>query len=221
MKDYVPKADADFDNWQSRLISDVKKNAKTWLISEEDMTPIYGLQLRWTDIFAITSNKQNRTSADVQLKKEVREDLEKAIRQMVRQWLANNSRVTDADRIRMGLTVKTGTRTPAAVPASSPMGIIDFSVRLQHSIEFFDEASAHSNAKPEGVHGCEIFVKIDGDAPKSVDEMTYLGTCTASPFVAKYDGTKSGKIAWYWLRWINSRGEAGPWSVAISAMIVG
>ena len=221
MKDYVPKADADFDNWQSRLISDVKKNAKTWLISEEDLTPIYGLQLRWTDIFAITSNKQNRTSADVQLKKEVREDLEKAIRQMVRQWLANNSRVTDADRIRMGLTVKTGTRTPAAVPASSPMGIIDFSVRQQHSIEFFDEASAHSNAKPEGVHGCEIFVKIDGDAPKSVDEMTYLGTCTASPFVAKYDGTKSGKIAWYWLRWINSRGEAGPWSVAISAMIVG
>lgn len=221
MKDYVPKADADFDNWQSRLISDVKKNAKTWLISEEDLTPIYGLQLRWTDIFAITSNKQNRTSADVQLKKEVREDLEKAIRQMVRQWLANNSRVTDADRIRMGLTVKTGTRTPAAVPDSSPMGVIDFSVRQQHSIEFFDEASAHSNAKPEGVHGCEIFVKIDGDAPKSVDEMTYLGTCTASPFVAKYDGTKSGKTAWYWLRWINSRGEAGPWSVAISAMIVG
>lgn len=221
MKDYVPKADADFDNWQSRLIGDVKKNAKIWLISEEDLTPIYGLQLRWTDIFAITSNKQNRTSADVQLKKEVREDLEKAIRQMVRQWLANNSRVTDADRIRMGLTVKTGTRTPAAVPASSPMGVIDFSVRQQHSIEFFDEASAHSNAKPEGVHGCEIFVKIDGDAPKSVDEMTYLGTCTASPFVAKYDGTKSGKTAWYWLRWINSRGEAGPWSVAISAMIVG
>ena len=221
MKDYVPKADADFDNWQSRLISDVKKNAKTWLISEEDLTPIYGLQLRWTDIFAITSNKQNRTSADVQLKKEVREDLEKAIRQMVRQWLANNSRVTDADRIRMGLTVKTGTRTPAAVPASSPMGIIDFSVRLQHSIEFFDEASAHSNAKPIGVHGCEIFVKVDGEAPKSVDEMTYLGTCTASPFVAKYDGTKSGKTAWYWLRWINSRAEAGPWSVVVSAMIVG
>ena len=221
MKDYVPKADADFDNWQSRLISDVKKNAKTWLISEEDLTPIYGLQLRWTDIFAITSNKQNRTSADVQLKKEVREDLEKAIRQMVRQWLANNSRVTDADRIRMGLTVKTGTRTPAAVPASSPMGIIDFSVRLQHSIEFFDEASAHSNAKPIGVHGCEIFVKVDGEAPKSVDEMTYLGTCTASPFVAKCDGTKSGKTAYYWLRWINTHGEPGPWSTTVSAMIVG
>ena len=221
MNDFVPKADADFNNWQNSLMTDVNANAKIWLIPEDDLAPVKSLQLRWVDAFAKTSNKQNRTSADVQLKKEVREEYEKEIRKMVRQWLANNSRVTDADRTRMGLTVKTGTRTPVAIPSTSPMATIDFSVRLQHKIEFFDEASAHSNAKPDGVHGCEIFVKVDGEAPKSVDEMTYLGTCTASPFVAKYDGTKSGKTAWYWLRWINSRAEAGPWSVVVSAMIVG
>lgn len=105
--------------------------------------------------------------------------------------------------------------------ATSPVGIVDFSMRLQHSISYYDEASAHSNAKPAGVHGWEIFMKVDGEAPKDVSELTYVATNTASPYVVKFDGNKVGKTVYYWLRWVNMRGEAGPWSVAVSATIAG
>lgn len=121
----------------------------------------------------------------------------------------------------MGLTVKTGTRTPVAKPATCPVGKIDFSARKQHTIYFYDEGSPHSRAKPDGVHGCEIYMKIDGEAPKLVSELTYLATCTASPYVATFDGTQAGKTVYYWLRWVNTRGEAGPWSSVISANVVG
>jgi len=221
MTDYVPKSDADFNNWQNSLMDEVSSNATKWAISEADVASTKTSQTLWVAAYAKASNKQNRTSADVQDKADARDRYEGDIRKLVRQWLANNSRVTDADRIRMGLTVKTGSRTPVAEPTTCPVGTVDFSVRLQHSIAFYDEASAHSNAKPEGVHGCEIFVKIDGDAPKSVDELAYLGTSTATPFVIKYDGSKVGKIAYYWLRLVNTRGESGPWSTLVSAMIVG
>jgi len=46
-----------------------------------------------------------------------------------------------------------------------------------------------------------------------VEEMNFQGTCSASPFVVKFDSAKAGKIAWYWLRWVNRKGEAGPWSM--------
>jgi hypothetical protein len=28
-------------------------------------------------------------------------------------------------------------------------------------------------------------------------------------------------MAYYWLRWVNTRGEYGPWSVTVSSIIVG
>jgi hypothetical protein len=89
------------------------------------------------------------------------------------------------------------------------VGQIDFSIRHQHTISYFDEDSAHSNARLEGATGCEVYAKVDGEAPTTVDEMKFLGTCSASPYVVKYDASKAGKMAYYWLRWVNRKGETG------------
>jgi predicted phage tail protein len=221
MADYIPQTDAEMNVWQGNLIEIVEPNQTLWGITTEDFTALKAKQSVWTLSFAKASNKQNRTAADVLAKDEAGADYKKTIRSFVAQWLSNNAKVTDADRTRMGLTVKTGSRTPTPVPSTSPVGTIDFSVRLQHTIHFYDEASAHSNAKPEGVHACEIFMKADGEAPKDASELTYVGSCTASPYVVTFDGSKAGKTVYYWLRWVNTRGEFGPWSITLSAMVVG
>jgi len=221
MSDYIPKSDADMNVWQGDFVKEVETNAVAWGIHAEDVAHLKSKQSVWITCYGKASNKQNRTSADVLAKDDSGDDYKSTVRSFVAQWLANNSKVTDSDRARMGLTVKSGTRTPTPVPTTSPIGVIDFSVRLQHSIRFYDEASAHSNAKPAGVHGCEIFMKVDGDAPKDASELTYLGTSTASPFIVKHDGSKVGKTIYYWLRWVNTRGESGPWSTTFSAMVVG
>lgn len=221
MPDYIPQNDADLNVWQGNLVAIVEPNITIWGISADDFAVVKTKQTAWTTAYSKASNKQNRTAADVLAKDDAGVDYKKTIRSFVAQWLANNTKVTDTDRTRMGLTVKTGTRTPAPVPGTSPVGTIDFSVRLQHSIHYYDEASAHSNAKPAGVHGCEIYMKVDGDAPKDASELTYVGTCTAAPYTVKFDGAKAGKTVYYWLRWVNTRGEVGPWSTVISAMVVG
>ena len=221
MPDYIPQNDADMNVWQGNLVAIVEPNVTIWGISLDDFTVVKTKQSTWTTAYAKASNKQNRTAADVLAKDDAGDDFKKAIRSFVAQWLASNTKVTDSDRTRMGLTVKTGTRTPTPAPTTSPVGTIDFSVRLQHSIHYYDEASAHSNAKPVGVHGCEIYMKVDGDAPKDASELTYIGTCTASPYTVKFDGAKAGKIVYYWLRWVNTRGEAGPWSTTVNAMVMG
>jgi hypothetical protein len=221
MGDYVPQNDVKMSLWQKNLIEIVESKVTEWGILANDFTLVKTKQLVWEAAFDKASNKQNRTAADVLAKDEAYDDYVAVIRPFVAQWLANNSKVSDSDRARMGLTVKTGTRTPTPVPATSPIGTVDFSVRLQHSIQFYDETSAHSNAKPVGVHGCEVYMKVDGDAPKDASELTYVGTCTASPYQVKFDGSKVGKHVYYWLRWVNTRGESGPWSITLSAMVVG
>jgi len=221
MGDYVPQNDAKMNLWQSNLIEIVESKVTEWGILSDDFSPVKAKQLAWEAAFGKASNKQNRTAADVLAKDEAYDEYVAVLRPFVAQWLANNSKVSDSDRARMGLTVKTGTRTLTPVPTTSPTGTVDFSVRQQHTLHYYDEASAHSNAKPEGVHACEIFMKVDGDAPKDASELTYVGTCTAAPYTVKFDGTKTGKMAYYWLRWVNTRGDYGPWSSTISAMVVG
>ncbi len=221
MSDYIPKTDAEFNIWQINLIDILSENATAWGIPAEVITSLNAAQARWTAAYDKASNKQNRTAADVITKNEAGDDFTKVIRDSVQQWLVRNPKVSDADRVRMDITVRSNSHAPVPAPESFPVGSVDFSVRLQHTISFYDQASAHSNAKPEGVTGCEIYLKADGEAPKSADEMHFQGTCSASPFVVKFDATKTGKIAWYWLRWVNRKGETGPWSTVVSAMIVG
>jgi len=221
MADYIPRNDAEFNLWQASLVEITEPNLTAWGIPADDLTVLKASQSVWTAAFAKASNKQNRTSADVQAKNDARAAYEKELRSFISQWLANNSKVSNSDRERMGLTVKSGSHTAVPVPTTCPVGTVDFSVRLQHSVHFADEATPRSKAKPTGVHGCEIWMKKGGEAPKEVSELTYVATDTHTPYVVVFDGADAGKTIYYWLRWVNTRGEHGPWSSVFSAMVAG
>lgn len=221
MADYIPQNDAEFNLWQASFTEIVEPNLTPWAINADDFKTLKATQTSWITAFAKASNKQNRTSADVQAKADAREVLEKALRQFVGQWLSNNPKVLNSDRERMGLTVKQGGHKPVPAPATCPVGTVDFSVRLQHTIHYADEATPRSKAKPAGVHGCEIWSKTDGNAPTDASELSYLATNTSSPYSTSFEGKYAAKNVYYWLRWVNTRGEPGPWSRGISAMVVG
>jgi predicted phage tail protein len=63
--------------------------------------------------------------------------------------------------------------------------------------------------------------------PKPLDDLFTLaedmadGCHTATPYLAEYTGAQAGQMAYYWLRWVNTRGEKGPWSEPVSATITG
>ena len=59
--------------------------------------------------------------------------------------------------------------------------------------------------------------------PPSTDpgERTFLLLSTRTPAVTEFTGPGGGKTARYMLRWLSTRGEAGPWSETASAAIGG
>jgi hypothetical protein len=214
--DYVPTNDAEFNIWQAEVLSDVQLYATLWGILAADITALVALQAAWMVAYAKGGNKNNRQSPDVQAKDDARAAYEKALRKFVAKWLASNDKVTDAERTRMGLTVKSGTHTSVAVPTTNPVATIDFGVLGRHSINFVDSDTPTSKAKPDGSLGAEVWCKL-GDAIV----YSYLGLCTSTPEVVTYDDVDAGKKATYRLRWVNTKGDEGPWSNTVSAMVVG
>jgi hypothetical protein len=71
------------------------------------------------------------------------------------------------------------------------------------------------------VAGCEIWGKVGSPAPTDISQMAYVATDSGTPYLAEYTGAQAGQMACYWLRWINTRGEKGPWSEPVSATIAG
>jgi len=214
--DYVPGSDAEFNIWQAEVVSDVLSNATLWGILTAEVSTLVAQQAIWVTAFAKGGNQNNRQRPDVQDKDDARAVFEKALRKFIAKWLANNDKVSDAERIRMGLTVRSGTHTPVSVPSSNPVANIDFSVLLQHSINFVDSDTPTSKAKPVGIIGAEVWCKL-GDA----SSYNYLGLCTATPEVVTYLDADAGKKATYRLRWVNTKGDEGPWSNTVSALVVG
>lgn len=98
---------------------------------------------------------------------------------------------------------------------------VDTSQRWEHRIRFRDEATPTSRAKPEGVRGMEVWCAFGPTPPASPGDCTYLATDTATPYLVELDPSKAGQTAHYLGRWVNTRGETGPWSETVSATVTG
>ena len=217
--DYIPHPDGDFDAWQDNFITYASANAAALGLDPLiDIAPLTAAQTTWTTDRAANTAAQAAAESARQAKDAARGGLEGVIRPLVARLQAS-PQVDDAERQALGITVRDIIPTPVEPPTTRPVVSVDTSERLRHTIGFADEATPTRKAKPAGVRGAQIWVKIGDPAPVDPSELTFLATDTRTPYVADFDGADANKVAHYMLRWESTRGEPGPWSETASATI--
>jgi len=227
--DYIPDTESDFSTWENNFCSLVCAALATTL----------GLTTLETSAIATASGDYNDAVSDYQSKVAVvhgaqqtkaakRKALEEVVRKTVRR-IQTSPAMTDAIRAQLGITIADGTRTmtsASAVAAAVPITKIGTANRLQHVIDFRDADHQDKRAKPAGVKGAEIWMKI-GAAPAAVvgsadpEDMRFLALDTATPYVMHFAEADAGKTVYYLLRWIANDGTKGPWGEMVQATIVG
>ena len=216
MPDYIPGGDADFNAWQANFVTYANANLPNLGLAIPDLLSILSAQGAWTpSLTAHVAAQANAQSARA-TKDGNRTVLEVLIRALVRRLQASAS-VSDAEREALGITVPDLGAAAAASPSTRPLCQVDTSQRLRHTIDFTDESTPTRKAKPAGVMGAEIWVKIGPTPPVDPSELTFLAVDTRSPYTTDFDGSDGGKQAHYMLRWVNTRGETGPWSETATA----
>lgn len=180
-----------------------------------DVAALNTAQTAWDAAFPLVAPAVAAASAATQAKNTARELLTTAVRSLVRLIQAKPS-VTAESKQAIGITIADGIKTPVAVPTTAPIGRIEQPNRLEHTLHFADSTIPTSKAKPTGVRGCQVWVKVGTAPPASASDLQFLATDTRPPYVAQYDPADAGKTAYYWLRWENTKGETGPWSATIT-----
>ena len=85
--------------------------------------------------------------------------------------------------------------------------------------KYSDVATPTRKARPYGVRGCEVYVAIADNPPHDPEEYRFVAFSTRTPELLKFKADDGGKNANVLLRWVNTKGEVGPWSQVISATI--
>lgn len=219
--DYVPPQDANFDNWQGvTLLPYITANKVALGVSDATVTALTGGQTAWAAAYSAHQTAQTTATSKRQDKDDARAAYVTLIRSVVGQ-MQKNPAVTDTQRAAMQITVPSGTHTPAPTPTTRPVGTVDTSQRLSHKIEFRDESTPTSRAKPDGVAYCELHLFIGTTAPAGPEAMHLQAVDKSTPYLMEFASADAGKTAWWALRWVNTRGEHGPWSATVSGTIPG
>jgi len=96
--------------------------------------------------------------------------------------------------------------------------------RLTRQLSAVDESTPLRRARPAGVLGAEVWVKlVDADQPAPTDlaALVFLTRTTKPPFRAEFKPGDGGKTAVSMTRWVNTQGEKGPWSEIAMATVAG
>ena len=211
-----PSKEAELDIYFRLVVAHITTHFIRLHVSETNKIAVNEALEEWNMIFPLSQNSNIRTKSIVANKNSVRDTLMSILRKIYAD--IPQSILTVEDRNAIGLIERKSTRTTPAPPTTHPIGYINTINRLQHTISFTDEDG--SLAKPKGVRGCQIWCKV-GEPVTDVQELRFLATSSASPYVHKFDIPEAGKTVYYWLRWENTRGKTGPWSAAVNATVNG
>jgi hypothetical protein len=218
--DNIPAPDPEFHTWVVPFSDYVNTNAATLGLAPADIAPLMAAVGTWVTAYPAHMAASASAIAARTNKDQARAAIEGVTRPLIQQLQAS-PKVTDAQRNSMKINVRSKTRTAASVPTTAPMATVNTSQRLQHTVDFRDSVASGSRKKPAGVASCEIWSKIGAPAPTDISQMTFVTNDTSTPYLVAYSGAQAGLMVCYWLRWVNTRGEKGPWSEPVMATIAG
>jgi hypothetical protein len=220
----ISKKDAEFNREQRVITDGAAQHITEWSIPEPWFSStVLPARDRWEQAYADCNvSPAERTGHLTSLKKKARGEYEPLVRQ-VAAIMAGNPVVTDADLASMGIFGRRMGKHVSRVPV--PADVPDARIVPASDHRLIMHFHAHrqqregSVAKPYGVRGAEIAWALSGTPPASHDDLVKRDSCTASPRTFSFDISDAGKTLYAAVRWENTRGEKGPWSVILSAIV--
>ncbi len=155
----IPRPDGDFTAWAAQYVESVKKFWSVQGLDDNDLKPLETGQAAWAAAFTKYVQAEAAYNAALEAKRHARAQFESAIRP-VSAFIQTYFKTTDADRATIGITVKDTGGTPVPQPSTSPSVSIKLGDRLKHTLRIVDADTPLKLAKPRGVRGCEVWMKL-------------------------------------------------------------
>lgn len=215
---YIPQAEGNFDAFVRQFVNQLAIDPAAYEVSAERLKALQIQLADWDKRYEAAVKARDAAKAATESKEESRRLLEDTVRSVAKLIQANNQ-ISNAARDAAGLPIHKTTRTPIAVPRTFPKCIIVGSDRLELTVMYSDVATPTRRARPHGVRGCEVYVAVADVPPTNPEDYRFVTFSTRSPEIISFKSEAGGETANILLRWVNTKGETGPWNQPASATI--
>lgn len=217
--DYIPSNEEDFNDFQGNFTPKVVAKAVVWGIPDVERDALTDAHGDWDPKYAAGKDEADPTAAQRQAKNDSRKAYTVVIRNLVNTRIRNNAAVTNDDKVSLQLTVPDGTRTRVPVPDHAPKIAIDKIEHELHKLRITDPEKPTTKAKPDGVARINVYRFVGTTAPTNISQYQLYGSATKALFTSQFGDEDVEKKAWYIAQYENTRGERGPVSTPVSAVI--
>jgi hypothetical protein len=217
-KHYLPSNVLEFQSLVHNVQAKVAINLSKWGISSSSYSSLNAPVVAFDNALRISEDPATRTPAAIRLRDDLRATLEGSFRPFVQGQLYHNPLVTDADLLTMGLPPHD--HTPTSVPPPDKEPELEFATPSPAIVEIrFSGKDEKGHAKPKGVHGLELRWTFADTPPIDWSELAHSEFATHSPLRLTFEGHDRGKWLYVAARWESTRGETGPWTEIVSAIV--
>ncbi|MDR1562140.1 MAG: hypothetical protein LBS54_03500 [Dysgonamonadaceae bacterium] len=215
-KDYIPHSFLALAVWLANFVDVVAARRERFGIPSEAFE-ILRIIVADFHMANQTAERENAGKTDRLDRKQKALAARKATRGFVNQYIRFNPKVTDEDKSDLGLTVPKQTHTPSQVAKTFPWLRV-LTKLIRHLIIEYGESET-KRAKPEGQHELQFVYVIADEKPADISQLTVSKLDTDSPLDLTFTEEERGKSVWFAARWLNTRGEGGPWTEIYFAIV--
>lgn len=218
MSNWLPIRDADFDTFYSNFKTLIAATPTNYGLVAADGTALTNGFNNWHAAYVAAVNPSTRTTATVATKNQ-QKTLALALIRGYAATIRVNAGVSDALKIGIGVHIRDTDPTPVPVPTSKPvLAIARFDQGFQE-VRATDENTPNSRARAPGAAGMLVFRAISTEPVNDPQQATFMKFVGKTTLQSDFSPADSGKVATYFARWTNGKGEVGPWSQGVSGSI--
>ena len=219
-RDYIPRPNADFNNFQHNIATKVAANAVAWNIPNAEVNALSSTSAAYGNIYNIISNKGSRTMWQVHEYNALRKTYEADLRKFVNSYLRNNKNIEAAAFTSMGIPQRGKRRknrsaitdAPELIAQSVPGAFVRFWCRQQNHD---GRASIH----PES-DGVEIRYSI-GTEPVDFNHAQHTFVSKKAHIRLPVKLEWRGKNLYAYARWVNlaDHNRSSGWSYVVVVQV--
>lgn len=219
MSDYIPQTDDGFRTWGTNFATNISANPAQFMLTPAQAASIQSVVDDYVAKLEIADNELTRTKTTIADK----DDAKSIAVNLCREYaidIKNNEGIPDGDKLAVGVRPINPNREPIDPPATAPIVNVLGNVANTQTLRYADFLTPDSPAKPFGATSIQMFLGItEGETPATLAESKFLGAFTRNPITVDFTEDQDGKLATYYARWANAKGEVGPWSSPVSYRI--
>jgi hypothetical protein len=209
MPDYIPREDAQFDEWFRNFSANISAIATPLGVTPALITAVTTAYANWQLSYTAHQTAHNAAQAAAEIKDESRASAKEAVRP-VAGMLQKNPGLTDAQRETLGITVPDKNPTPTSpeyvANLAPPILLLDWSQRGQVLVHFgVNPSNEKRNAKPTDIAGAKIWYRIESGP------WQFVADDTNSPYTHNLAITEPANVE-YRAQWFDKKGRTGPFS---------